>query len=37
MERGNQGRLEAQKSPNGAWLSCKNWVDEYRDLKFERD
>ncbi len=33
----NRGRLKAQKSPNGAWLSSKNWVDEYRDLKFKRD
>jgi hypothetical protein len=32
----NRGRLKAQKSPNGAWLSSKNWVDEYRDLKFKR-
>lgn len=33
----NRGRLKAQKSPNGAWLSSKNWVEEYRDLKFKRD
>ncbi|MEO6500527.1 MAG: Fic family protein [Jatrophihabitantaceae bacterium] len=32
----NRGRLKAQKSPNGAWLSSKNWVEEYRDLKFKR-
>jgi Fic family protein len=33
----NRGRLKAQKSPNGAWLSSKNWVEEYRDLKFKRE
>lgn len=33
----NRGRLKAQKSPNGAWLSSKNWVEEYRALKFKRD
>lgn len=33
----NRGRLKAQKSPNGTWLSSKNWVDEYRNLKFKRD
>ena len=32
----NRGRLKAQKSPSGGWLSSKNWVDEYRDLKFKR-
>jgi hypothetical protein len=33
----NRGRLRAQKSPSGIWLSSKNWVDDYRELKFKRD
>jgi Fic family protein len=32
----NRGRLRAQKSPTGAWLSSKNWVDEYARSKFVR-
>ncbi|MBA2716672.1 MAG: Fic family protein [Propionibacteriales bacterium] len=32
----NRGRLKAQKSPSGGWLSSKNWVNEYGDLKFKR-
>ena len=31
----NRGRLRAQKSPSGAWLSSKNWVDEYAKAKFK--
>jgi hypothetical protein len=30
------GRLRAQKSPNGTWLSSRNWVEEYRASKYQR-
>lgn len=32
----NRGRLRAQKSPTGTWLSSKNWVEEYGRAKFKR-
>lgn len=31
-----RGRLRAQKSPNGTWLSSRNWVEEYRASKYQR-
>ena len=35
-QRGQPGRLKAQKSPSGAWLSSKNWVDDYANGRFKR-
>lgn len=32
----NRGRLRAQKTSSGAWLSSKNWVDEYAKGRFKR-
>lgn len=31
-----RGRLKAQKAPNGAWLSSKNWVQDYQANKHKR-
>ena len=31
-----RGRLKAQKTPNGAWLSSKNWVNDYQANKHKR-
>lgn len=31
-----RGRLRAQKSENGSWLSSKNWIDEYQRNKHKR-
>ena len=31
-----RGRLKAQKTPNGAWLSSKNWVNDYQVNKHSR-
>ena len=31
-----RGRLKAQKTPNGAWLSSKNWVNDYQANKHSR-
>ncbi|MEZ0165475.1 Fic family protein [Kineococcus sp. LSe6-4] len=31
-----RGRLRAQKSPQGVWLSSRTWVDEYRDSRHRR-
>jgi fido (protein-threonine AMPylation protein) len=31
-----RGRLRAQKSPTGNWLSSRNWVDEYRASRYKR-
>ena len=31
-----RGRLRAQKSPNGTWLSSANWVREYMASKHKR-
>jgi Fic family protein len=31
-----RGRLRAQKSPTGNWLSSKNWLDDYQALKYRR-
>lgn len=31
-----RGRLRAQKSSHGTWLSSKNWVDEYQRNKHKR-
>lgn len=31
-----RGRLRAQKTDNGAWLSSKNWVAEYQRNKHKR-
>ena len=31
-----RGRLRAQKSPSGVWLSSKKWVAEYQDSRWRR-
>lgn len=31
-----RGRLRAQKSQNGLWLSSKKWVEEYQNSKHQR-
>ena len=31
-----RGRLRAQKSDNGTWLSSKNWVADYQKHKHKR-
>jgi hypothetical protein len=31
-----RGRLKATKSPNGAWLSRREWVDEYVASRYKR-
>ncbi len=31
-----RGRLRAQKSDNGTWLSSKKWVEDYRRDKHKR-
>lgn len=31
-----RGRLRAQKTPSGVWLSSKKWVDEYEKSKYKR-
>lgn len=31
-----RGRLRAQKSPNGVWLSSRKWVEEYRATRYRR-
>ena len=31
-----RGRLRAQKSSNGTWLSSKKWVDDYQTNKHKR-
>lgn len=31
-----RGRLKAQKTPNGTWLSSRNWVDDYQRNKYQR-
>ena len=31
-----RGRLRAQKSDNGTWLSSRNWVEEYQRNKHRR-
>jgi hypothetical protein len=31
-----RGRLRAQKSPNGTWLSSKAWVADYQRSKHKR-
>lgn len=31
-----RGRLKAQKTPSGAWLSSKNWVTDYQANKHKR-
>ena len=32
----DRGRLRAQKSPNGSWLSSQKWVDEYLKSRYKR-
>ncbi len=32
----DRGRLRAQKSPSGRWLSSRKWVDEYLASKYTR-
>ncbi|UUZ60328.1 Fic family protein [Nocardioides sp. B-3] len=32
-----RGRLRAQKSANGTWLSSKNWVEDYQLTKHKRN
>ncbi|MGC1206386.1 MAG: hypothetical protein WA880_00355 [Ornithinimicrobium sp.] len=31
-----RGRLKAQKTPNGTWLSSRTWVDDYQASKYKR-
>ncbi len=31
-----RGRLKAQKTPNGTWLSSRNWVEDYQRNKYQR-
>jgi len=31
-----RGRLRAQKSPTGVWLSSKKWLAEYQDSRYKR-
>lgn len=31
-----RGRLRAQKSPDGTWLSSKTWVREYQNNRYQR-
>ena len=31
-----RGRLRAQKSPNGTWLSSRNWLEDYQANKHKR-
>ncbi len=31
-----RGRLKAQKTPNGTWLSSRKWVDDYQASKYKR-
>jgi Fic family protein len=31
-----RGRLRAQKSPDGTWLSSKKWVREYQNSRYQR-
>lgn len=31
-----RGRLKAAKAPNGAWLSHRAWVDEYKASRYRR-
>jgi Fic family protein len=32
-----RGRLRAQKSPSGLWLSSKKWVEDYQQTKHQRN
>lgn len=31
-----RGRLRAQKSPNGVWLSSKKWLADYQESRYKR-
>lgn len=31
-----RGRLKAQKTANGTWLSSRNWVDDYQRSRYKR-
>ncbi|MDQ3342997.1 MAG: hypothetical protein M3524_05430 [Actinomycetota bacterium] len=31
-----RGRLRAQKSDSGIWLSSKNWLEDYEQSKYQR-
>ena len=32
-----RGRLKAQKTANGSWMSSRNWVDDYLQNKYKRN